>query len=120
MPISVGGDVLPGLGTMFAPLPANPATVKMPLWQPTAPGHSERRPSAWSCRLAGVGPPCRGGMGKSAIVNEWVARLATHDYGSAERVFAWSFFNQERDQQDDQNHRDSVDKISRRACQWIL
>jgi tetratricopeptide (TPR) repeat protein len=35
-----------------------------------------------------------GGVGKSALVNHWLASMATQDYGGAERVFGWSFYSQ--------------------------
>jgi tetratricopeptide (TPR) repeat protein len=35
-----------------------------------------------------------GGVGKSALVNTWLARLAKDQYRGAERVYAWSFYSQ--------------------------
>jgi tetratricopeptide (TPR) repeat protein len=35
-----------------------------------------------------------GGVGKSALVNYWLARMARDDYRGAERVYAWSFYSQ--------------------------
>ncbi len=35
-----------------------------------------------------------GGVGKSALVNHWLRRLAWDNYRGAERVFAWSFYSQ--------------------------
>jgi tetratricopeptide (TPR) repeat protein len=35
-----------------------------------------------------------GGVGKSALVNEWLARLGTGGWRGAERVYAWSFYSQ--------------------------
>ncbi|MGH9846880.1 MAG: DUF4062 domain-containing protein, partial [Blastocatellia bacterium] len=35
-----------------------------------------------------------GGVGKSALVNTWLARMAKEKYREAERVFAWSFYSQ--------------------------
>jgi tetratricopeptide (TPR) repeat protein len=35
-----------------------------------------------------------GGVGKSALVNTWLARLAKEQYRGAERVYAWSFYSQ--------------------------
>jgi len=35
-----------------------------------------------------------GGVGKSALVNTWLARMAKEQYRSAERVYAWSFYSQ--------------------------
>ena len=35
-----------------------------------------------------------GGVGKSALVNHWLGRMASDDYRGAERVYAWSFYSQ--------------------------
>ncbi len=35
-----------------------------------------------------------GGVGKSAITDEWLTRLAAGKYGGAEIVFGWSFYSQ--------------------------
>ena len=35
-----------------------------------------------------------GGVGKSALVNHWLARVARDDYRGAERVYGWSFYSQ--------------------------
>jgi tetratricopeptide (TPR) repeat protein len=35
-----------------------------------------------------------GGVGKSALVNEWLRQMAKDDYRGAERVYAWSFYRQ--------------------------
>lgn len=34
-----------------------------------------------------------GGVGKSALVNEWLQRLEQHNYRGAELVFGWSFYS---------------------------
>jgi len=34
------------------------------------------------------------GVGKSALVNHWLRRMATHHYRSAELIFCWSFYRQ--------------------------
>jgi hypothetical protein len=34
------------------------------------------------------------GVGKSTLVNHWLARMAAENYRSAERVFGWSFYRQ--------------------------
>ena len=34
------------------------------------------------------------GVGKSTLVNHWLARMAAENYCSAERVFGWSFYRQ--------------------------
>ena len=36
-----------------------------------------------------------GGLGKSALINRWLAQMAAHDYGGADLVFGWTFFNPE-------------------------
>ena len=35
-----------------------------------------------------------GGVGKTALVNEWLTRIAKENYRGAERVYAWSFYSQ--------------------------
>ena len=35
-----------------------------------------------------------GGVGKSALVNHWLGRLAQDNYRGAERIFGWSFYRQ--------------------------
>jgi tetratricopeptide (TPR) repeat protein len=35
-----------------------------------------------------------GGVGKSALVNDWLGHMALDDYRGAERVYAWSFYSQ--------------------------
>jgi nucleoside phosphorylase/tetratricopeptide (TPR) repeat protein len=35
-----------------------------------------------------------GGVGKSALVNQWLARMARQNYCGAERVYGWSFYSQ--------------------------
>ncbi|HLL72094.1 MAG TPA: toll/interleukin-1 receptor domain-containing protein [Pyrinomonadaceae bacterium] len=35
-----------------------------------------------------------GGVGKSALVNHWLGRMASDDYRGAQRVYAWSFYSQ--------------------------
>lgn len=35
-----------------------------------------------------------GGVGKSALVNSWLARMALDDYRGATRVYGWSFYSQ--------------------------
>lgn len=35
-----------------------------------------------------------GGVGKSALVNEWLTRLQANGYGGAEAVLGWSFYSQ--------------------------
>jgi TIR domain len=35
-----------------------------------------------------------GGVGKSALVNHWLARMARDDYRGAQRVYGWSFYSQ--------------------------
>jgi tetratricopeptide (TPR) repeat protein len=35
-----------------------------------------------------------GGVGKSALVNKWLAQMAENDYRGASNVYAWSFYSQ--------------------------
>jgi len=41
-----------------------------------------------------------GGVGKTALVVEWMARMARDGWSGAERVFDWSFYNQGTREQD--------------------
>ncbi|MEO5730110.1 MAG: hypothetical protein ABI134_30230, partial [Byssovorax sp.] len=38
-----------------------------------------------------------GGVGKSALVNAWLARMGSDEWRGAQRVYAWSFYNQGTD-----------------------
>ncbi|MCP5106227.1 MAG: TIR domain-containing protein, partial [bacterium] len=35
-----------------------------------------------------------GGVGKTALVNKWLAHMGTDNYGGAEKVYGWSFYSQ--------------------------
>ena len=35
-----------------------------------------------------------GGVGKTALVNTWLARMAKENFRGAERIYAWSFYSQ--------------------------
>lgn len=35
-----------------------------------------------------------GGVGKTALINTWLARMAKENFRGAERIFAWSFYSQ--------------------------
>ena len=35
-----------------------------------------------------------GGVGKSTLVNHWLAEMARDNYRGATRVFGWSFYSQ--------------------------
>jgi tetratricopeptide (TPR) repeat protein len=55
-----------------------------------------------------------GGVGKSALVNEWLARMAHDHWRGAERVFAWTFYSQ--------GTRDtaaSADQFIAKALEWF-
>jgi len=55
-----------------------------------------------------------GGVGKSALVNEWLARMACDHWRGAERVFAWTFYSQ--------GARDtaaSADQFIAKALEWF-
>ncbi|HEX8360968.1 MAG TPA: hypothetical protein VF613_12710 [Longimicrobium sp.] len=41
-----------------------------------------------------------GGVGKTALINRWLANLAAERYNGATRVFAWSFYSQGTHDQD--------------------
>ena len=51
--------------------------------------------SAWGNSKTGViSLVAWGGVGKSALVNAWLRRIAEHHYRGAIRVYGWSFFSQ--------------------------
>ena len=55
-----------------------------------------------------------GGVGKSALMNHWLARLAKEQYRGAELVYAWSFYLQGT-----QNQLMSADEFVASALQWF-
>jgi hypothetical protein len=55
-----------------------------------------------------------GGVGKSALINTWLAHLANENYRGAEKAFAWSFYNQESDHQEA-----SADVFIAEALTWF-
>src|SRR6266568_3830500 len=55
-----------------------------------------------------------GGVGKSALINTWLAQLANENYRGAERAFAWSFYNQESEHQEA-----SADVFIAEALTWF-
>jgi tetratricopeptide (TPR) repeat protein len=55
-----------------------------------------------------------GGVGKSALINTWLARLANGNYRGAERAFGWSFYDQES-----QNQESSADVFIAEALAWF-
>lgn len=55
-----------------------------------------------------------GGVGKSALVNHWLRRMARDDYRGAERVYAWSFYRQGTSEQGV-----SADQFIDAALRWF-
>ena len=56
-----------------------------------------------------------GGVGKTALVNHWLKRrMARDNYRGAERVYAWSFFNQGSEERTD-----SADLFIEQALRWF-
>jgi len=55
-----------------------------------------------------------GGVGKSALVNKWVAGMAKDHYRGAERVYAWSFYSQGTHQ-----YAASSDDFIDKALRWF-
>ncbi|MHC4698820.1 MAG: hypothetical protein ACYTFA_18995 [Planctomycetota bacterium] len=54
-----------------------------------------RLDAAWESKRENVvSVVAPGGMGKSALVNEWNGKMAGDGYRGARRVFAWSFYSQ--------------------------
>lgn len=57
--------------------------------------HLRRLDEAWANRDAHVVSfVAWGGVGKSALVNHWLARMARDDYRGASHVYGWSFYSQ--------------------------
>jgi hypothetical protein len=56
-----------------------------------------------------------GGVGKSALVNRWLADLAKTKWGGAERVFGWSFYSQGSHE----NTVSSADQFIDQALKWF-
>src|SRR5580704_15701764 len=54
-----------------------------------------------------------GGVGKSALVNAWLARLRDAGWRGAERVYGWSFYSQGTDRQT------SADAFIEEALRWF-
>lgn len=54
-----------------------------------------------------------GGVGKSALVEHWLGRIAGDNYSGAERVFAWSFYKQGTSEQA------SADEFISFALKWF-
>lgn len=55
-----------------------------------------------------------GGVGKSALVNHWLARMARDDYRGATRVYGWSFYSQGTS-----NRASSADQFIEAALVWM-
>jgi TIR domain/AAA ATPase domain len=55
-----------------------------------------------------------GGVGKTSLLNHWLARMATRGYQDAERVFAWSF-----DRQGLNGELDTSDQFLAAALAWL-
>ena len=56
-----------------------------------------------------------GGVGKTALVNEWLNRMERDNYRGAERVYGWSFYSQGAREDRDI----SADKFISKALQWF-
>ena len=58
-------------------------------------GELARLDAAWASERENIiSIVALGGIGKSAVVNEWNGRMAAEGYRGAKRVFAWSFYSQ--------------------------
>lgn len=55
-----------------------------------------------------------GGAGKSALVNQWLRDMETHDFLEADRVLAWSFYSQGT-----RDNLVSADDFVTRALDWL-
>lgn len=56
-----------------------------------------------------------GGVGKTALVNEWLSRLERDNFRGAERVFGWSFYSQGTKEERDV----SADPFFNEALRWF-
>jgi hypothetical protein len=56
-----------------------------------------------------------GGVGKTALVVDWMARMAADDWRSAERVFDWSFYSQGTSE----TSAASADQFMSEALKWF-
>jgi hypothetical protein len=83
---------------LTAPGPARVSTSRLPVTGEHLYGREgelQRLDDAWGDPTTSVlSVVAWGGVGKSALVNRWLARLAADQYRGAERVFAWSFYSQ--------------------------
>jgi len=85
--------------TRFIPLPPEKIfTAKLPTTTDTLFGREDdlkRLDAAWADPNTHVLTLVAwGGVGKTALVNEWLTRIAKENYRGAERVYAWSFYSQ--------------------------
>ena len=56
-----------------------------------------------------------GGVGKTALVNEWLNRMGERDWGGAERVYGWSFYSQGTKE----DRQASSDTFLAKALEWF-
>jgi hypothetical protein len=69
--------------------------------------------ACWRDRVHVASVVAWGGVGKSALVNAWLAGLRDRKWGGAERVFGWSFYSQGTDRLG------SSDEFFAVALQWF-
>ncbi|MDQ1592808.1 MAG: hypothetical protein QOG71_3435 [Pyrinomonadaceae bacterium] len=91
----------PSTGGLSKPAPLTPdkiSTGRLPVTGRELFGRAEqltRLDEAWNSHDTHVlSLVAWGGVGKSALVNHWLARMARDDYRGAELVYAWSFYSQ--------------------------
>ena len=90
------GQVRPIPGE-FIPLPPERISIsRLPVTEPQLFGREaelQLLDEAWTTQITRVfSLVAWGGVGKSALINSWLRRLARENYRGAERVFAWSFY----------------------------
>ena len=56
-----------------------------------------------------------GGVGKSALINDWLNKMGEHNYRGAERVYGWSFYSQGTKEKG----RASADQFMNDAFNWL-
>ncbi|MDQ1592304.1 MAG: hypothetical protein QOG71_2931 [Pyrinomonadaceae bacterium] len=78
--------------------PSHVSTTRLPVTDPALFGRERELKSlddAWASHDINVfSLVAWGGVGKSALVNRWLERMALDNYRGARRVYAWSFYSQ--------------------------
>ncbi|MCK4760824.1 MAG: TIR domain-containing protein [Candidatus Aminicenantes bacterium] len=123
----IGDDFKKGKGvatrpgeTRFYPLPAQDVdTSKLPITGSDLFGREKQLAildNAWVDSTTGVVTVIAwGGVGKSALINKWLNRLAKDNYRGAEKVYGWSFYSQGAAE----GRQASADLFMQEALRWF-